>query len=159
MITDSMQTQLLQGMRAMRIANQNCFLPACRQFDLTFQQFTVLMELAHSSELTAGELSDHVCILRTNFAAVTNKLGQRGLIGQARSSRDRRYTVIHLTEKGEALVKEITQWLEHRYGSVFDDTTESLMEDLYRGFQAMEHFAVKLEQINLQWDRNMFDAK
>jgi len=159
MITDQMQTQLLQGMRAMRIANQNCFLPACRQFGLTFQQFTVLMELAHSPELTAGELSDHVCILRTNFASVTNKLGQRGLICQARSSRDRRYTVIRLTEQGEALVEEITQWLENRYGTVFDGSEESLFEDLLKGFQAMEHFAIKLEQINLQCDRSILNLK
>ena len=57
---ENLSQNMLQGMRAMRIANQNCFLPACQHFDLTFQQFTIIMELAHSEELTAGELSDHV---------------------------------------------------------------------------------------------------
>ena len=159
MIAESMQAQILQGMKAMRIVNQNCFLPACRHFDLTFQQFTILMELAHSSELTAGELSDHVCILRTNFASVTNKLGQRGLICQARSTRDRRYTVIQLTPKGEALVEEITQWLDQRYGNVFEEIPDGLFEDLVKGFQAMDHFAAKLEQINLQWERKSPNVK
>lgn len=148
MNTEMMHQNILQGMRAMRIANQSAFLPACREFDLTFQQFTVLMELFHSPGLTAGELSDHVCILRTNFAAVANKLGRRGLICHEKSSSDRRYNVIRLTEAGEVLAQQIAEWLEDRYGCIYDGIPDEEIEAMFKGFEVMEHLALRLEQIN-----------
>ena len=148
MITEMMQQQILQGMRAMRIASQSAFMPACRKFDLTFQQFTVLMELSHSPGLTAGELSDRVCILRTNFAAVANKLGQRGLICQKKSATDRRYSVLYLTEKGEELTREVEQWMDDRYGSLFEGESQELVDSMCKGFEVMEHFALKMECMN-----------
>ena len=152
MNTEVMHNQMLQGMRALRIANQNAFLPACKEFDLTFQQFTVLMELAHSSGLTAGELSDHTCILRTNFAAVANKLGKRGLIYYEKSASDRRYNVIRLTEADAQLTEEIALWLEKRYGHVFDGEPQGVFDDICRGFEAMERIALKLESINMNYN-------
>ena len=150
MHTEIMHKKMLQGMRALRIANQNAFLPACKEFDLTFQQFTVLMELAHSPGLTAGELSDHTCILRTNFAAVANKLGKRGLIRYEKSTSDRRYNVIRLTDAGAQLTEDITRWLESRYGCVFDGEPEEVFDVIFRGFEAMERIALKLEHINME---------
>jgi len=140
----------LKGFRALRITMQNTLFLASQYYDLTFQQLTVLMELGHFPNATAGELSDHACILRSNFASVARKLEQKELIRQERSAADRRYSVLHLTEKGTALLHEIEQWMSDRFGDIFQDEPEERIEDLIRGYDAMYYFSEKLEKINRQ---------
>ena len=148
MNTNVIQDRAAQFGKLMRITMQNTFLPACQNFDLTYQQFAVLMELSRCRELSAGELSDRACILRSNFAAVANKLRKRGLIFQKRSEEDRRYCVLLLTDQGEQLVEEIVEWLDHRYAPAIAEVPKEMMETIRRGYDAFEFLALKLEAHN-----------
>lgn len=144
-----LQQHLIQWARASRIASQNAILPTCREFDLTYQQFTILTELSRTDGLSAGELSDRACILRSNFAAVARKLEKRGLLQQNKSQEDRRYSLLQLTAQGEALVHEMFSWMEQRYARVFLELPEEISEALARGAEAAEEIALRIEEINL----------
>lgn len=148
MNTNVIQDRAAQFGKLLRITLQSTFLPACQNFDLTYQQFAVLMELSRCPELTAGELSDRACILRSNFAAVANKLRKRGLIFQKRSEEDRRYCVLLLTEQGEHLVEEIVEWLDERYAPAIAQVPEEMMAAIRQGYDAFEFLALKLESQN-----------
>lgn len=142
------QAESLKGFRALRITMQNTLFQASQNYGLTFQQLTVLMELGHFPNATAGELSDHACILRSNFASVSRKLEEKGLIRQEKGTLDRRYNVLHLTEHGQAVLDEIEAWMAERFGSIFDGEPEERIETLIHGYDAMYYFAQKLERLN-----------
>ena len=148
-----LQKHLIQWARASRIASQNAILPTCREFDLTYQQFTILTELSRTEGLSAGELSDRACILRSNFAAVARKLEKRGLLQQKKSQEDRRYSLLQLTPEGEQLVHKMFTWMEQRYGHVFLELSDETGEALARGTEAAEQIALQIEKVNLSQDQ------
>ncbi len=153
MNVELLQKHLVQWAKAVRLTSQNAVMPACRAFGLTHQQFTILAELSRTDGLSAGELSDRACILRSNFASVAHKLEQRGLLKQEKSSADRRYSVLQLTEEGAKLVDEMLDWLQSRYAAAFTDIPEEVFDDLIRGAAASEYVALRIEQINLACSR------
>lgn len=144
----TIQGRAAQFGKLLRITLQSTFLPACQHFGLTYQQFVVLLELSRCHELTAGELSDRACILRSNFAAVANKLRKRGLVSQKRAEEDRRYCVLVLTEQGEEFVEEIMDWLDRRYAPAIGEMPPEMVIDIIRGYDAFELLATKLEAYN-----------
>ena len=148
-----LQKHLIQWARASRIASQNAILPTCREFELTYQQFTILTELSRTDGLSAGELSDRACILRSNFAAVARKLEKRGFLQQNKSQEDRRYSLLQLTPAGEKLVQEMYNWMEQRYGHVFLELSDETSEALVRGTEAAEEIALRIEEINLSQEK------
>ena len=142
------QAHLVKWAKAFRITSQNTIMPACRAFGMTYQQFTILAELSRSEGLSAGELSDRVCILRSNFAAVARKLEEGNLLRQEKNPQDRRYSILRLTEEGESLVQRMIRWMEEHYAEAFRDLPEDLFEALIRGTDAVEEIALRLEKIN-----------
>lgn len=134
--------------KAFRIVSQNTIMPACRAFGVTYQQFTILAELSRSEGLSAGELSDRVCILRSNFAAVARKLEDANLLFQEKNPQDRRYSILRLTEDGEMLVQKMIRWMEEHYAEAFRDLPEDLFEALIRGTDAVEEISLRIEKIN-----------
>jgi MarR family 2-MHQ and catechol resistance regulon transcriptional repressor len=72
---------------------------------LSESQFGVLEALLHLGPLHQRELA--VKILRThgNVTLVVDHLEKRGLVRRERGSTDRRYIKVHLTTKGELLVR------------------------------------------------------
>ena len=150
MNAEELQKQAALYGKALRVTIQNTLFPACAEFGLTYQQFCVLAELSHSPGLTAGELSDRTCILRSNFAAVASKLKKRGLLDQQRSSSDRRFAVLVLTGAGEKLMEDIHQWLDARYGKVYLDESDETFDAMLKGYEAFNRLALKLENINRQ---------
>jgi len=154
----TIQGRAAQFGKLLRITLQSTFLPACQNFGLTYQQFAVLLELSRCPELTAGELSDRTCILRSNFAAVANKLRQRGLVFQKRSEEDRRYCVLVLTEQGEEFVEEIMDWLDKRYAPAIAELPEEVITAITKGYDAFEVLATQLEAYNKTQPHPMFSS-
>ncbi|MBE6955402.1 MAG: MarR family transcriptional regulator [Ruminococcaceae bacterium] len=148
MNAELLQKHLVKWAKAFRITSQNTIMPACREFGLTYQQFTILAELSRSDGLSAGELSDRVCILRSNFAAVARKLEDGNLICQEKNPQDRRYSILRLTEEGEDLVQRMIHWMEERYADAFRDLPEDLFDALIRGTDAVEEISQRIETIN-----------
>ena len=148
MNAELLQEHLVKWAKAFRIVSQNTIMPACRAFGVTYQQFTILAELSRSEGLSAGELSDRVCILRSNFAAVARKLEDAKLLFQEKNPQDRRYSILRLTEDGEMLVQKMIRWMEEHYAEAFRDLPEDLFEALIRGTDAVEEISLRIEKIN-----------
>ena len=68
---------------------------------------TVLVSLSHHPEgMTAGELADAALVSTARMAALVNGLEERGLVTRTKDDRDRRRTVVRITEAGKATIDE-----------------------------------------------------
>ena len=74
-----------------------------RKYGLTLPQFAVLEALYHKGDLSVGELKESVLSTDGTIPVVTRHLKQQGLIVGTTDSKDRRRTIMTLTDKGRAL--------------------------------------------------------
>ncbi len=74
---------------------------------LTISQFGVLETLYHLGPLCQAEVARKNLKSTANMTTVVDNLEKRGLVERVRSSEDRRYITLHLTEAGFQLIKEI----------------------------------------------------
>lgn len=74
---------------------------------LTESQFGALEALFHLGPLCQRELADKVLKSAGNMTTVVDNLERRGLVERRRDVSDRRIVTVHLTGKGEELVREV----------------------------------------------------
>jgi MarR family 2-MHQ and catechol resistance regulon transcriptional repressor len=74
---------------------------------LTVSQFGVLEALYHLGPLTQKEIAQKILKSTGNITMVIDNLEKRGLARRERDSKDRRYFIVHLTEKGYDLIQRV----------------------------------------------------
>ncbi|MFC7404651.1 MarR family winged helix-turn-helix transcriptional regulator [Georgenia alba] len=81
-------------------------------------QHSVLSALFHLGPMTPGKLAEHDHVQRPSMTRTVASLEERGLVVRRQDSDDKRSVVVHITDDGRALVKEIkrrrTAWLDKR---------------------------------------------
>lgn len=83
------------------------FLDECRVFELTPLQFSTLAALDSFGPMDQASLGGVTALDRTTVIVVLTKLEERGLIGRARSQKDKRAKIVAITEAGGKLVREV----------------------------------------------------
>lgn len=137
METSEVKQQMFQLSRILRELMQRIVSPICEEYQLTLQQFSVLTELEAEPNQTAGHLSDGIGILKSNFAAVRQKLENRGLIERMRSSQDQRVYTLSLTEKGQKLIEEINQKIDKEVSGYFTVESDESLKKIAYGIDAL----------------------
>jgi len=74
---------------------------------LTVSQFGVLETLHHLGPLTQRDVGRKVLKSSGNVTLVIDNLEKQGLVRRERSTEDRRFVAVHLTEAGRKLIEEI----------------------------------------------------
>ncbi len=74
---------------------------------LTISQFGVLEALYHLGPMCQRQLGTKLLKSNGNITTVAENLERRELIRRVRSEEDRRFVTVHLTERGEGLIREI----------------------------------------------------
>ena len=86
-------------------AVQGRLLPALQKdFGLTESQIAVLEAIYHLGPLQQGELCRKILRSGSNVTTVVDNLERDGLVRRERDSADRRIQIVHLTDKGRALI-------------------------------------------------------
>ncbi len=75
--------------------------------NLTISQFGVLESLYHLGPMHQNTLGEKILKSSGNMTLVIDNLVKRGLVERRRDVQDRRYIKVHLTEVGQALIKDI----------------------------------------------------
>ena len=104
----------------LKLSNQICFpLYACGkeivrkykpfldEFDLTYTQYIVLLVLWENDHLSVKDIGEKLYLDSGTLTPLLNKLEAKGLINKDKDKEDGRGLVISLTEKGQALKKDI----------------------------------------------------
>lgn len=74
---------------------------------LTISQFGVLEALHHKGPLCQRDIAVKILKSSGNITLVIDNLEKQGLVKRERTSEDRRYLTVRLTEKGEALISTV----------------------------------------------------
>ena len=77
------------------------------KFDLTENQFGILEILLHLGPVIQKELSEKLFTSGGNVTQILDQLEKKELVKRIRDSQDRRHVKVHLTEKGEELIRTI----------------------------------------------------
>ncbi len=77
-----------------------------RSLRVTPSQFDVIATLGDTEGMTCSELSAKTLVTKGTLTGVLDRLVSKGLIRRDAMKSDRRYTMISLTEKGNALFRK-----------------------------------------------------
>lgn len=80
------------------------------RFDINVGEYDALAALLRSPghELTPGQLQAHALVSSGGLSNRINRLEEKGLISRRPDPGDRRGVIVSLTERGEALTREVT---------------------------------------------------
>ncbi len=78
-----------------------------RRAELTGPQLTVIKMLETVGDLSLSDLSDRIRAQNSTVTGIIDRMEREGLVQRARSTEDRRVVHIRLTDKGEALARDI----------------------------------------------------
>ena len=80
---------------------------AARRFDLTNQQFWVLVRIVEHAPLTVGKLAEHLHVDQTTASRVVWGLVERNFVENRTDPKDRRRVQLVLTPGGERLSRKL----------------------------------------------------
>ncbi|MGI6178133.1 MAG: MarR family winged helix-turn-helix transcriptional regulator [Eubacterium sp.] len=107
-------------------------------YELTLSQFGVLEALYHLGDLTVGEVKEKILSSDGTIPVVVNNLEKRGLLVRKKDERDKRKSILSLTEKGEKLISEAypaNEEMIHDELSVWTKEEKSRLADILNKFR------------------------
>ena len=110
----------MENYDCLKLANQLCFplyaaskeiirkyKPFLDKYDLTYTQYLVMMVMWEKQEINVKELGDCLFLDSGTLTPVLKKLETKNYISRSRSKQDERNLIIHISETGENLKKEL----------------------------------------------------
>lgn len=102
------------------------------EVELTVSQFGVLEALYHLGPMCQRDLARKVLKSTGNITTVIDNLEKRGLVQRERSTEDRRYIQVHLTDAGTAVVCDFFPGHMRRLVRCFSVLTAEERQELAR---------------------------
>jgi len=90
------------------------------EFGLTYPQFQVLEALLHKGELSVGQIRDAILSSDGTVPVVVDNLCRKGLVRRTKDPRDRRRSLVSLTDVGASLIREAYPRNEEMIEAKFD---------------------------------------
>jgi DNA-binding MarR family transcriptional regulator len=119
------------------------YLRFCRRRDpaetrITPQMDAVLLHLAMSGPLTVGEMAEHFARAQSVVSEIVDGLEEKGLLERMRDARDRRRTLVWLTDDARALLAQRRQVLDPaRVARAMSRLAEAERKGLVEGMRAL----------------------
>lgn len=108
----------------------------CAEHGLTTSQFGVLEALWHKGDMTVGEARQAILSSDGTIPVVCKNLEKRGWIERRPGERDRRQTILHLSESGRELIGQVypenEKIIEEELSVLTDDEKRELVRLLGR---------------------------
>jgi DNA-binding MarR family transcriptional regulator len=109
-----------------------------RGHPLTPQSWAVLQHLAHAGPLTIGEAARHLGRAQSVVSEIMDGLERKDLVARVRDGRDRRRTLVWLTDAAHAEMADARRVLEHaRLEAAMREMSTGERASLVRGMRAL----------------------
>lgn len=95
-----------------------------REYKLTTGQYAVLEALYHKGDKSVGEIQELILSTTGNMPVIIKNLKARDLVSSCSGEKDKRVTILKLSEKGRKLISEVfpkNEKLIIDYFSKFDE--------------------------------------
>ncbi|TDL98988.1 MarR family transcriptional regulator [Macrococcus brunensis] len=80
-----------------------------KPYDLSYQQYLVLMVLNESDGMPVLKLGERLAFQSGTITPIIKKMEIADLVSRSRSSEDERIVLVHLASKGKDLIEQINQ--------------------------------------------------
>jgi MarR family 2-MHQ and catechol resistance regulon transcriptional repressor len=101
-----------------------------QSFDLTMNQFQVLEVLYHRGDLSIGAVTKLTMGTPGNITVVVRNLKRDGFISSIPNSKDKRSSIISITQKGKDIIEKLfpnhAKNLESYFGALDSDELDTL---------------------------------
>lgn len=108
-------------------------------FDLTSDQFAVLMRLWEEDGLTQSELSEKTCKNKSNLTRILDSMEKKGFVIRQKNPKDRRSFCIELTDSGRNLEEKLIPIAVKTHESLFGNFSEAEESQLRRILEKIEY--------------------
>lgn len=105
------------------------------KYKLTFSQFMVLEALYSKGDMSVGEVRDYILSSVGTIPLVVKNLEKMELIKRRTDEKDKRISILHLTDKGKEIIQEVAPQNEQmvlEYMSVLNDEEKKQMVNLLK---------------------------
>jgi MarR family 2-MHQ and catechol resistance regulon transcriptional repressor len=109
----------------------------CNKYDLTLSQFGVMEALRHKGDLTVGQVKDAILSSDGTIPVVVKNLEKLGYINRSGDPKDKRRSILSLTDSGKALIDEVypeNMEMIHKELSVWSEEEKKQMTSLFQKF-------------------------
>ncbi|MDD4334049.1 MAG: MarR family transcriptional regulator [Desulfotomaculaceae bacterium] len=106
------------------------FRPIVEEYGLTMMQTRILIEIKQYGHLTAGSLCSELGLTSGNASAMCKRLEKAGFIKRNRNPKDERFVELRLTEHGEAIIQQIEDAVEKKYGQFLETRDEEEIKEI-----------------------------
>lgn len=101
-----------------------------KRYGLNINEFAVLELLFHKGPSTVQIITEKILIANSSTTYIIDQLQLKGLIYRKASCQDRRVCIVHLTDAGEALIKQSFPCHSDMIDTAFNNLTESEIQQL-----------------------------
>jgi MarR family transcriptional regulator, teicoplanin-associated locus regulator len=101
-------------------------------------QYNILEFIAVSQPVTPSEINDCQNMTMSNTSRELSKLGEKKLIEKISDSKDRRKQYIHLSQDGEAVMKEAFATIETRFLNRIQNASKEDLEEINRAIDTLQ---------------------
>jgi DNA-binding MarR family transcriptional regulator len=106
-------------------------------FELTFAQARALIILAAANALTVSQLARRLQVGNPTASLLVQKLVERGLVSRTEDAKDRRQTVVRLSEKGAEIGAGRRSAREKQWQRWLTQLSDDELSGLARGLSAL----------------------
>ncbi|WP_410767714.1 MarR family winged helix-turn-helix transcriptional regulator [Fontibacillus sp. BL9] len=107
------------------------------EYNLSFPQFKMLHILTRTGQQKVSHLAEKLGLTSAAITGLTDRLLMEGYVTRDRDEKDRRVVYIAATEKGQEIIRTITENHEESTQTIFSSLDEEDIMHLKRIFTAM----------------------
>ncbi len=115
----------------------------CQKHGVTFGQFMVLEALYHKGPLSVGEVKESILSTDGTIPVIVANMEKAGLLVRKQDEKDRRKSILSLTEKGRAIIREVypeNAKMIHKAFSVWNDREKGDLKRLLASYWGQKNF-------------------
>ncbi len=101
-----------------------------RQYGLTHAQFDIIATLGNTSGMSYKELGERTLITKGTLTGVIERLEQKGLVLRERSTKDKRSYFVRLTDRGEAVFRDVFPKVVAHGKQLFDGFSDAEFDEV-----------------------------
>ncbi len=115
--------------------------PDWMELDMTMAQIKALFTISQGQEVPVSGIAEFLGVGQPTASHLVDKLVRQGFAGRSESPTDRRVTLVHLTPKGQDLVRRLYQGGEEYYRAWLGQLSVEERRNLLLGLQALARAA------------------
>jgi len=101
-----------------------------RQYGLTHAQFDIIATLGNTSGMSYKELGERTLITKGTLTGVIERLEQKQLVLRERSLEDKRSYFVRLTERGDAVFRDVFPKVVAHGKQLFEDFSDAEFDEV-----------------------------